>query len=98
MMKTRLHFAGELTLAELVKIAMSDNYHVVKSDADGTQMCSHQGHKFLEDGTYIGVHAFRMREQGKSGEVQRFNTGLIDVRVDKDPKDKGISIYITLNY
>lgn len=97
MMKTRLHFTGELSLAELVKISMSDNYCVVKSDANGTQMCSHQGHKFLDDGTYIAVHAFRMREQTREG-VETFNAGLIDVRVDKDPKDKGISLYITLNY
>lgn len=98
MMKTRISFTGELSLSELVKISMSDNYCVVKSDASGTQMCSHQGHKFLDDGTYIAVHAFRMREQGKSGEVNRYNAGLIDVRVDKDPKDKGVSLYITLHY
>lgn len=96
-MKTRLTFTGELTIAELVKIAIADNYHVVKSNASGVQMCSHQGHKFLEDGTYIAVHAFRMREQTGAG-VERYNAGLIDVRVDKDPKDKGLSIYITLNY
>ena len=97
MMKTRMSFTGELTLSELVKISMSDNYHVVKADADGIQMCSHQGHKFLDDGTYIAVHAFRMREQTRTG-VNRYNTGLIDVRIDKDPEDKGISLYITLNY
>lgn len=97
MMNTRLHFTGELTLEELVKIAMSDDYHVVKADTNGVQMCSHQGHKFLADGTYISVHAFRMREQTKNG-VEHYNAGLIDVRIDKDPKDRGISLYITLNY
>ena len=96
-MKTRLNFTGELTIARLVKIAMSDNYHVVKADKDGIQMCSHQGHEFMPDGTYIAVHAFRMREQTREG-VETFNAGLIDVRVDKDPKDKGLSLYITLNY
>lgn len=97
MMKTRLRFTGELTLSELVKIAMSDGYHKVKSDKDGIQMCSHQGYRVMPDGTYIAVHAFRMREQTREG-VETFNAGLIDVRVDKDPKDRSLSIYITLNY
>lgn len=99
-MKTRISFTGDLSLSRLVKIAMSDNYHVVKTDKDGIQMCSHQGHEFMPDGTYVSVHAFRMREQRKSGEVERFNTGLIDVRIDEDPTAKRgrISIYITLHY
>lgn len=99
MMKTRVSFTGNLSLARLVKIAMSDNYHVVKADKDGIQMCSHQGHEFMPDGTYIAVHAFRMREQTRAG-VNRYNAGLIDVRIDEDPEDKGrrLSVYITLNY
>lgn len=99
MMISNIDFTGALSLSRLIKIALSDYSKHSTDKETGVTTSSHQGNIFLADGTYISVHAFRMRYTDGAC-VEKFRAGLIETRIDADETAKRghVSIYVTIHY